>query len=220
MRILVVEDERKVASFIRQGLAEEGYAVDVATRVRVLLRRRAGQRTPVLQLADLRLDPATRQVTRGVRTIALTAREYALLEYFLRSAGRVLTRPMLAEHVWGIDFDPESNVIDVYVGYLRRKIDLPGEVRDTSCGWRRESTGEGAGPPRATDALVRGRVDPGGGEPFHDPAASFLRKISSGSHRPLIFGVHARGQIGATPRRPACRRPGAPEHTRRRESDD
>jgi DNA-binding response OmpR family regulator len=98
-------------------------------RVRVLLRRRAGQRTPVLQLADLRLDPATRQVTRGVRTIALTAREYALLEYFLRSAGRVLTRPMLAEHVWGIDFDPESNVIDVYVGYLRRKIDLPGEVR-------------------------------------------------------------------------------------------
>jgi DNA-binding response OmpR family regulator len=78
---------------------------------------------------DLRLDPATRRVTRGDRTISLTAREYALLEYFLRNAGRVLTRPLLAEHVWGIDFDPESNVIDVYVGYLRRKIDLPGEVR-------------------------------------------------------------------------------------------
>jgi heavy metal response regulator len=209
MRILVVEDERKVASFIRQGLEEEGYAVDVASdgaaaedmalgeaaydlivldvmlpkrdgfavlrtlrerrvatpvllltardrvpdkvtgldlgaddyltkpfafeeflaRVRALLRRRAAQRTPVLQLADLRLDPASRQVTRGSRTISLTAREYALLEYFLRNAGRVLTRPMLAEHVWGIDFDPESNVIDVYVGYLRRKIDLPGETR-------------------------------------------------------------------------------------------
>jgi DNA-binding response OmpR family regulator len=209
MRILVAEDERKVASFIRQGLEEEGYAVDVASdgaaavdlalggasydlivldvmlpkrdgfavlralreqrmatpvlmltardrvtdkiagldlgaddyltkpfafeeflaRVRALLRRASGQRTPVLQLADLRLDPVTRLATRGGRTISLTTREYALLEYFLRSAGRVLTRPMLAEHVWGIDFDPESNVIDVYVGYLRRKIDLPGETR-------------------------------------------------------------------------------------------
>jgi DNA-binding response OmpR family regulator len=209
MRILVVEDERKVASFIRQGLEEEGYAVDVASdgvaavelalggtpydlvvldvmlpkrdgfavlrdlrehrmtapvlvltardrvpdritgldlgaddyltkpfafeeflaRVRALLRRATAQRTPVLELADLRLDPATRRVTRGGRTISLTAREYALLEYFLRHPGRVLTRPVLAEHVWGIDFDPESNVIDVYVGYLRRKIDLPGEVR-------------------------------------------------------------------------------------------
>ena len=98
-------------------------------RVRALLRRRAAPRTPVLQLLDLRLDPATRQVTRGDRAISLTAREYALLEYFLRNAGRVLTRPLLAEHVWGIDFDPESNVIDVYVGYLRRKIDLPSEVR-------------------------------------------------------------------------------------------
>jgi heavy metal response regulator len=209
MRILVVEDERKVASFVRQGLEEEGYAVDVASdgaaavdlalggtsydlvvldvmlpkrdgfavlrtlrehrmtapvlmltardsvpdrvtgldqgaddyltkpfafeellaRIRVLLRRSTAQRAPVLQLADLRLDPATRRVTRGGREISLTAREYALLEYFLRNAGRVLTRPMLAEHVWGIDFDPESNVIDVYVGYLRRKVDLPGETR-------------------------------------------------------------------------------------------
>jgi heavy metal response regulator len=208
MRILVVEDEPKVASFLRQGLEEEGYAVDVATdgtaaeelalggttydlvilyvmlpkqdgfavlrtlrehrmmapvlmltardsvpdrvtgldqgaddyltkpfafeellaRVRVLLRRSAAQRAPVLELADLRLDPATRQVTRGARKISLTAREFALLEYFLRNAGRVLSRPMLAEHVWGIDFDPDSNVIDVYVGYLRRKVDLPGET--------------------------------------------------------------------------------------------
>jgi DNA-binding response OmpR family regulator len=209
MRILVVEDERKVASFIRQGLEEEGYAVDVApdgaaavdlalggtpydlvvldimlpkrdgfavlrvlreyrmtapvlvltardrvpdrvtgldlgaddyltkpfvfeeflARVRALLRRATAQRTPTLELADLQLDPATRRVTRAGRAITLTAREYALLEYFLRNVGRVLTRPMLAEHVWGIDFDPESNVIDVYVGYLRRKIDLPGETR-------------------------------------------------------------------------------------------
>jgi len=56
-------------------------------------------------------------------------REYALLEYFLRNAGRVLTRPMIAEHVWGLGFDSESNVIDVYVGYLRRKIDASGEPR-------------------------------------------------------------------------------------------
>jgi len=63
------------------------------------------------------------------RAPRLTAREYALLEYFMRSSGRVLTRPVLAEHVWGLDFDPESNIIDVYVGYLRRKIDLTGDRR-------------------------------------------------------------------------------------------
>ncbi len=209
MRILVVEDERKVASFIRQGLEEEGHTVDVATdgvealelalggpppdlvvldvmlprrdglsvlrtlrerhvdtpvllltardavpdkvtgldlgaddyltkpfafeeflaRVRALLRRGAGRRAPVLRLADLVLDPATREVRRGARRITLTAREHALLEYFLRNQGRVLTRPMLAEHVWGLGFDPESNIIDVYVGYLRRKIEAEGEPR-------------------------------------------------------------------------------------------
>ena len=209
MRVLVVEDERKVASFIGQGLTEEGHTVDVAldgaqaldlalggppydlivldvmlprrdgfsvlktlrdrrvpssillltardsvpdrvtgldlgaddyltkpfafeeflARVRALLRRGSGQRAAVLRLADLTLDPATREVTRGHRRIGLTTREYALLEYFLRNAGRVLTRPMLAEHVWGLDFDSESNIIDVYVGYLRRKIEVDGEPR-------------------------------------------------------------------------------------------
>jgi DNA-binding response OmpR family regulator len=68
-------------------------------------------------------------MTRGDRKIGLTVREYALLEYLLRHAGRVQTRPMLAEHVWGLDFDPESNVVDVYVGYLRQKVDGPGERR-------------------------------------------------------------------------------------------
>jgi len=63
----------------------------------------------------------------GVENVA--RHEHALLEYFLRNIGRVLTRPMLAEHVWGLDFDPESNIVDVYVGYLRRKIDGPGEPR-------------------------------------------------------------------------------------------
>ena len=209
VRILVAEDERKVASFIRQGLAEEGHTVEVASdgesaldlivegppydlvvldlmlprldgfailkaarqrhvttpvlvltardsiadkvrgldlgaddyltkpfsfdeflaRVRALLRRGAAATAPVLSVADLALDPATREVRRGGRRITLTAREYALLEYFLRNPGRVLTRPMLAEHVWGLDFDPESNIVDVYVGYLRRKIDGPGELK-------------------------------------------------------------------------------------------
>jgi two-component system, OmpR family, copper resistance phosphate regulon response regulator CusR len=98
-------------------------------RVRALLRRGAGAAGPVLRVGELTLDPATRDVRRGGRRIALTAREHALLEYFLRNVGRVLTRPMLAEHVWGLDFDPESNIVDVYVGYLRRKIDGPGEAR-------------------------------------------------------------------------------------------
>jgi DNA-binding response OmpR family regulator len=209
MRILVVEDERKVANFLRQGLEEESHAVTVASdgaealdrlleestydlvvldlvlpkrdglsvlrelrehrltmpvliltardqvaekvagldlsaddyltkpfafdeflaRVRALLRRSGGQRLAVLQLDDLLLDPATRAVSRGGRRIDLTPREYALLEYFLRSAGRVLTRPMIAQHVWGIDFDPESNIVDVYVGYLRKKIDKDAERR-------------------------------------------------------------------------------------------
>ena len=207
MRILVAEDERKVASFIRQGLEEEGHAVEVAddgetaldlivagppydlivldvmlpkrdgfailramrgrgvktpvlvltardsvadkvagldvgaddyltkpfafeeflARVRALLRRGSDARTPTLRVGDLLLDPARRDVRRGERRITLTTREYALLEYFMRNAGRVLTRPMITEHVWGLDFDPESNVVDVYVGYLRRKIDAEGD---------------------------------------------------------------------------------------------
>lgn len=98
-------------------------------RVRALLRRGSGDRPPVLRIADLALDPATRAVTRGERRIELTSREYALLEYFMRHGGRVLTRPMIAEHVWGIDFDHESNVIDVYVGYLRKKVDQDREPR-------------------------------------------------------------------------------------------
>jgi len=208
MRILVVEDERKVANFVRQGLEEEGHAVEVAAdgavaldlgladppfdlivldvmlpkrdgfavlralrehgvlspvlmltardavgdkvagldagaddylakpfafeeflaRVRALLRRGSEQRRGILKLADLTLDPVQREVKRGTRRIMLTPREYALLEYFLRNVGRVLTRPLLAQHVWGVDFDTESNLIDVYVGYLRRKINGQGET--------------------------------------------------------------------------------------------
>ncbi len=207
MRILVVEDEKKVASFIRRGLEAESYQVDVAydgatglarareggydllildlmlpgrdglsvlrelraagrqlpvllltaraavsdkvagldggaddyltkpfewsellARVRALLRR--GTPAPaVLAVADLRLDPATRQVTRAGRSIELTAREYALLEFFLRRPGRVLSRALIAQHVWGVSFDTFTNVIDVYVNYLRRKIDADFEPK-------------------------------------------------------------------------------------------
>lgn len=208
MRLLVVEDEQKVARFIKQGLEEEGYAVDVATdgetgllmaldrvhdliildiqlpkkdglhvmqelrqsgcqtpillltvraaiedkvlglnagaddyltkpfafqelvaRVRALLRRGVEAMPPTLQIADLTLDPAQRLVTRGGQKIELTAREYTLMHYFMRNSGRVLTRTMIAEHVWDYNFDSGTNVIDVYVNYLRKKIDAGHEPK-------------------------------------------------------------------------------------------
>ena len=208
VRILVVEDERKVASFIKKGLEEEGYAVDVAVdgeeglvmaltrmhdliildirlprrdglrvlqalrhdgvtapvllltvratiedkvlgldagaddyltkpfafqelvaRVRALLRRRAEGEPTVLHIGDLTLDPARRTVTRGDEKIDLTPREFALLDYFMRNPGRVLTRTMIAEHVWDYSFDTSTNVIDVYVNYLRKKVDAGREPK-------------------------------------------------------------------------------------------
>jgi heavy metal response regulator len=208
MRLLVVEDEKKVASFIKQGLMEEGYAVDVATegeaglqmardgvhdliildlslpkkdglsvlrelrqakvktpvllltvraniedkvlgldagaddyltkpfafqelvaRIRALLRRRMEAEPPVLQIADLTLDPAQRLVSRHGKTIELTPREFSLLDYFMRNPGRVLTRTMIAAHVWDYSFDTTTNVIDVYVNYLRKKIDTDRESK-------------------------------------------------------------------------------------------
>jgi len=206
MRLLVVEDEKKVSGFIKKGLQEEGYAVDVAfdgktglqmamdrvhdlivldihlpgmdglsllhrlrtakvstpvllltvraniedkvlgldsgaddyltkpfafqelvARIRALLRRQTEAELPVLRFADLILDPARRVVLRGGKKIDLTAKEYALLDYFLRNPGRVLTRTMIADHVWDYDFDTMTNIIDVYVNYLRRKIDSDRE---------------------------------------------------------------------------------------------
>jgi heavy metal response regulator len=208
VRILVVEDEKKVASFIKKGLEEEGYAVDVAAdgeeglalaltcvhdliildirlpkmdglrmlqalrhdrvtapvllltvratiedkvlgldagaddyltkpfafqelvaRVRALLRRRTEGEPTVLRIGDLALDPARRTVTRGDEKIDLTPREFALLDYFMRNPGRVLTRTMIAEHVWDYSFDTSTNVIDVYVNYLRKKVDAGREPK-------------------------------------------------------------------------------------------
>ena len=201
MRILVIEDEKKVSSFIKRGLEQESYAVDVAedgiegqhmaevneydaiildimlpkkngldvlkdvkaagvktpiilltardtvddrvkgldlgaddyltkpfafeellARLRVLMRR-GGSGTPLLKFADLSLDPATRRARRGETEVELTVKEYALLEYLLRNPNRVLTRTLIAEHVWDQSFDSETNVVDVYVNHLRTKID-------------------------------------------------------------------------------------------------
>ncbi len=91
-------------------------------RARALLRRGKPEER-LLHEADLTLNPATREVIRGGRRIELTNKEYALLEYFLRNPGRVLSRSQIAEHVWNLAFDTETNVIDVYVAYLRQKID-------------------------------------------------------------------------------------------------
>ncbi|MDQ6956102.1 MAG: response regulator transcription factor [Mariprofundaceae bacterium] len=207
MKILVVEDEERVAQFIQKGLKEEGHAVDVSydgedggflaevndydlilldvmlpkkngisvcreirargvvtpvlmltardsvedrvrgldagaddylvkpfafeellARVRALLRRRSDSKTPTLQLADLELDPITRLVTRAGKPIRLTTKEYSLLEYLLRNADKVLSRTLIGEHVWDMNFDPESNVIDVYISHLRNKIDKGYDV--------------------------------------------------------------------------------------------
>lgn len=100
------------------------FAIDeLLARVRALLRRGATESPGILQVDDLILNPATRDVTRGGQRIDLTLKEYALLEYLMRHAGRVLTRPMISEHVWNQDFDTFTNVIDVYVNYLRNKIE-------------------------------------------------------------------------------------------------
>src|SRR5438034_999260 len=109
MRVLVVEDEGRMAALLQRGLQEEGYAVDLAAT----------------SVGDLNLDPATKEVRRGDRQVPLTPKEFALLEYFMRHAGEVLTRTQILEHVWDFAFDGDSNVIEVYVRYLREKVDRP-----------------------------------------------------------------------------------------------
>lgn len=208
MRILVVEDEKKVASFIKRGLEEEKYEVETASdgeeglkmalektydlvvmdwmlprkdgltvikelrekkivtpvlmltakdslediiagldsgsddyltkpfafaellaRVRALLRRSEMDKGAELRFADLRLDPVTHKVWRQEKEIDLTAKEYGLLEYFMRNPNQVLTRTMIADHVWDYTFDTFTNIIDVYVNYLRKKIDREADKK-------------------------------------------------------------------------------------------
>ncbi len=99
--------------------------VVLLARLRALLRRGARERPTVLSAGGLRLDPATRRVTRDEVEITLTTREYALLEYLLRHAGEVVSKIELLDHVWDAPDDTDPNVVEVYVGYLRRKIDTP-----------------------------------------------------------------------------------------------
>jgi len=202
MRILIIEDERKVANFIKKGLEEEHYAVDSAydgesglymtevneydlivldlmipkidglevlrrvrgnrnnvpilvltakdsvedivkgldtgcddyltkpfefleflARIRALLRREKIDKEPILKMEDLTLSLVTHKVMRRGMEIELTAKEYSLLEYFMRNPSKILTRTMISEHVWDYHFDSMTNVVDVYVNYLRKKID-------------------------------------------------------------------------------------------------
>jgi DNA-binding response OmpR family regulator len=95
---------------------------ELLARVRALLRREPVRRDPVLRIADIELDTATHEVRRGRRAVELTTREYAILELFVRNTNRVLSRDEIAEHIWAFDFTAMSNIIDVYVGNLRRKL--------------------------------------------------------------------------------------------------
>ena len=98
---------------------------ELTARLRALLRRQSAQRGGSIEIGDLRIDPASREVTRSGHAIELTSREYALLEYFARHAGQIITREMAEEHIWSYDYVGASNVVDVYVRRLRRKIDDP-----------------------------------------------------------------------------------------------
>jgi two-component system OmpR family response regulator len=208
MRVLIVEDELKMASLVRRGLTEEGHAADIAAtgddalwmadahpydaivldvmlpgrngfetcrelrkqgvwapvlmltardsvddrvagldagaddyltkpfsfaellaRLRALVRRGRVERPTVVVVGDLRLDPASRKVWRGEQEIHLSPKEFALLEAFMRRPGQALSRLQLLEHAWDFAYENRSNVIDVYVRYLREKIDRPFGVR-------------------------------------------------------------------------------------------
>ena len=102
---------------------------ELSARVRALLRRQNTPALSVLEVGDLTLDPVTRLVERGGRRIDLTPKEFALLEYMMRNVDQVLTRPMIAEHVWDFTWDRLTNVIDVFINHLRKKVEGPGEAR-------------------------------------------------------------------------------------------
>ncbi len=208
VRILIVEDDRKVSGFLKKGLKEEHYAVDACAdgdealymaqvnaydvvvldvmlpgkdgfavcrelrengvltpilmltakdavedrvtgltegaddyltkpfsfeellaRIRALLRRSQEYKTPLLKVGDLVLDPVRRVVTRAGDKIALTGREYALLEYLMRNRGRTITQTMILEHVWDMNYSGTSNIVNVYINHLRNKVDKDREVK-------------------------------------------------------------------------------------------
>ena len=102
---------------------------ELLARIRALLRRTQPERVPVLKFADLTLDTGSRQASRAERLVQLTAKEYELLQLFLRHPRQVLTREVIFDRVWGYDFGGESNVLEVYIRYLRQKLEGGGEAR-------------------------------------------------------------------------------------------
>jgi len=102
---------------------------DLRARLRALLRRDGVDKSGILSIANLLLDPAVHQVRRAGQVLELTAKEFSLLEYFMRNPNRLITREMAESHIWNYDFESTSNVIDVYVRRLRRKIDDPFELK-------------------------------------------------------------------------------------------
>ncbi len=102
---------------------------ELLARVRALLRRTQPERVPILKFADLTLDTGSRQASRGSRLVSLTAKEYDLLDLFMRHPKQVLTREVIFDRVWGYDFGGESNVLEVYIRYLRQKLEAEGEPR-------------------------------------------------------------------------------------------
>ena len=103
-------------------LTKPFYVEELVSRLRAVVRRTSGDQLSILQAGDLAVNFITREVKRGDRPVRLTAREFGLLEYLMRSPGRVYTRTQIIEHVWGYDFDPNTNLVDVYVQRLRKKI--------------------------------------------------------------------------------------------------
>ena len=110
---------------------------ELMARVRVMTRRRTGQQTSVIEIGDLRIDTASQEVRRGDRSIELSSREYAILKYLAANQGQVLSREQIEDHVWNFDYEGGTNVVDVYISYLRKKIDLKGEEKLIQTVWGR-----------------------------------------------------------------------------------
>ena len=121
---------------------------ELAARLRALVRRGPGERPAVVEVGDLVLDPASREVRRGEAPVELTAKEFSLLEFLMRHPGEVVSRTQLIDHVWDLAYDGGSNVVDVYVRYLREKIDRPFGRRSIEtvrgAGYRLREEGAGA----------------------------------------------------------------------------
>ena len=119
-----VEDRVKCFDLGADGYMSKPFAVrELLARVRALLRRAGHPGGLSLKVADLEMDRVTHTVRRASQKIPLTSREFALLEYLMRNAGRPLSRSMIIEHIWDMSFDTETNVVDVYINYLRKKVD-------------------------------------------------------------------------------------------------